>query len=364
MPTAIVVGAGIAGLAVARALSDAGYAVQVLEREETLRAQGTGLTLWPNAGRALRSLNLEETVVRHGLAIREGATRAPDGRVLTQLPLAEIERRHGQLRSVHRAEFLTALANASGATVEFGRPVTIAGGALYAGDEALAADLLVGADGIGSVVRELVAPGFKPRRAGYGAWRGVTPAGTPELAPGSAFETTGRGRRFGLVGLTEGRTYWFAALPDPAGAEADLREEFAGWHDPIAAALDTTPASDRVWQPILDLPRLPRWHRGNVVLVGDAAHAMTPNLGQGAAQALEDVAALAGALKRHQRLVDALTAFAAERKRRAERVVALSRAMGWLLQGSNPVLASMRDALASHAPQAMLIRQFDAVLGS
>jgi 2-polyprenyl-6-methoxyphenol hydroxylase-like FAD-dependent oxidoreductase len=247
--------------------------------------------------------------------------------------------------------------------VQFGQQVTVAGGALRAGDEVLDADLLIGADGIGSVVRELVAPGANPRRAGYGAWRGVTSAGTPALAPAGAFETTGRGRRFGLVGLTEDRTYWFAALPDPAGASAQLREEFAEWHDPIAAALDATPAEARIWQPILDLPRLPRWHQGNVVLVGDAAHAMTPNLGQGAAQALEDVAALGRALARHRHLTDALPGYEAERKRRAERVVSLSRAMGRLLQASNPVLASMRDALAGHTPQALLIRQFDAVLG-
>ncbi|HEY2769333.1 MAG TPA: FAD-dependent monooxygenase [Solirubrobacteraceae bacterium] len=364
MPTAIVVGAGIAGLAAARALADGGYDVRVLEREPTLRAQGTGLTLWPNAGRALRSLSLEAVVLKHGSTIREGATRAPDGRILTQLPIAEIERRHGQLRSVHRAEFLTALAEASGTRVEFGQPVMVSGGALRAGDEPLEADLLVGADGIGSVVRELVAPGIRPRPAGYGAWRAVTPAGASPLAPAGAFETTGRGRRFGLVGLTEGRTYWFAALPDPAGARADLRRAFTGWHDPISDALDATPESARTWQPIGDLPRLPRWHRGDVVLIGDAAHAMTPNLGQGAAQALEDVAALHGALTRHRHLADALRAYEAERKRRAERIVTLSRAMGWLLQGSSPLLASIRDALASHTPQAVLIRQFDAVLGA
>lgn len=148
MPTAVLVGAGIAGLASARALVDAGYEVRVLEREATLRAQGTGLTLWPNAARALRSLGLEQAVTEHGQAIREAATRAPDGRFLARLPIAEIERRYGSLRSVHRAEFL------------------------------IAADLVVGADGTGSVVRELVAPGAE-------RLRGSQPSSSPPHSSGA-----------------------------------------------------------------------------------------------------------------------------------------------------------------------------------
>lgn len=356
--SAVVVGAGIAGLAMASALERLGFAVRVLEREAGLRVEGAGLSLWPNAVDALRSLGLDDVLEGCAHVVGEAATLVPDGKVLSQFPLDRIDRSFGPLVSVHRADLLEGLRGRVGAAVEFGAEVRFLAGALHSGGERIDADLLVGADGIRSQVRDAVAPGVAPRDAGYGAWRGV--ARTGEAVLDRASETVGRGKRFGLVPLEGDRTYWFAVLADGDGSE-DLEKAFAGWHRPIANVLAATPAADRSYLVLRDLPPLPRWHREGAVLVGDAAHAMTPNLGQGAAQALEDVAVLAGELA-SKPMAEALRAYEGRRKRRAQRIVRQSRAVGRVAQASNPVAARLRDALAGSTPAAVMAWQMGRVL--
>jgi 2-polyprenyl-6-methoxyphenol hydroxylase-like FAD-dependent oxidoreductase len=357
--TATVVGAGIAGLAAAKALADLDYEVRVLERERKLRTEGAGLSLWPNAVRALQEIGLGDVVEGSGQVLATGATLRPDGETIAMAPLDRIAARFGPLLSVHRGELLAALRERVKAPIEFGADVCVMDGVLSLGGEPLAANLILGTDGIRSAVRELVAPGVAPRPAGYSAWRGV--AHTGGLTPAGALETLGRGRRFGLVPLSGERTYWFAVLAD-GGAHADLEAAFEGWHEPIAAVLAATPASERSYLELCDLRPLPRWHSGSHVLLGDAAHGMTPNLGQGAAQALLDVAALAREFAANRPLADALRAYERARKRPAERIVRQSRAMGRIAQTTNPLAARLRDTLARHTPAALMTHQIGRTL--
>lgn len=356
--TAVVVGAGIAGLAAAKALGDLGYAVRVLEREPELRTEGAGLSLWPNALRALEAVGLGDVLGGYGHVLATGGTLNPDGETISTAPLDRIAARFGPLVSVHRGELLGALRERMEAPIEFGVDVSCSEGLLHANGEPIEADVVVGADGIRSAVRELVAPGAEPRSAGQGAWRGV--ARTGDLTPEGASETFGRGKRFGLVALSEERTYWFAVLAD---GDADLERAFAGWHEPIAAVLAATPTGERSYLELRDLPPLPRWHRDCHVLVGDAAHAMTPNMGQGAAQALLDVAALRDTLADSTSTpTDAFRAYEQTRKRPAERIVRQSRAIGRIAQTANPIAARLRDTVARHTPPALMAHQMGRVL--
>jgi 2-polyprenyl-6-methoxyphenol hydroxylase-like FAD-dependent oxidoreductase len=379
--TAAVVGAGIAGLAAAHALSGLGWEVRVLERDRELRTEGAGLSLWPNALRALGEIGLGDALDGCGHVLAAGATLSPAGETIAEAPLDRLAKRFGPLISVHRGELLAALRERVEAPIELGVEVAHRDGALHANGERLHADLIVGADGIGSAARELVAPGVAPRSAGQGAWRGV--ARTGALTPARATEALGRGKRFGLVPLSDKRTYWFAVLTAPASSTVPLppiarlrnsgtgdllAEAFAGWHEPIAAVLAGTPAAERSYLDLRDLPPLPRWHSDRAVLVGDAAHAMTPNMGQGAAQALLDVAALSRELATMRRestagqLPDAFHAYERARKRPAERVVRQSRAMGRIAQTANPLAAGLRDALVRHTPAALMAHQMGRVL--
>jgi 2-polyprenyl-6-methoxyphenol hydroxylase-like FAD-dependent oxidoreductase len=357
-PTAIVVGAGIAGLAAAKALGDLGYSVGVVEADAELRTEGAALTLWPNALRALRELGLDDVLESSGTTVSRGVTLTPSGETIAEAPLAHIAQRFGPLVSVHRGDLLRALFERVDLPVEFGLPVQIEDGVARAGGEALEADLIVGADGIGSAVRELIAPGVKPRPAGYGAWRGIAHIG--RAAPQAASETLGCGRRFGMVPLSGGRTYWFAAVSGATGTE-DLHEAFAGWHEPIPTLLEATPPQERSFLELADLPPLPRWHGKGVVLVGDAAHAMTPNLGQGAAQALLDVAMLRCQLTVRSP-ARALTGYERARKRKAEQIVRRSRAAGLLAQASHPLAVQARNGVARRVPPSVVARLMGGVL--
>jgi 2-polyprenyl-6-methoxyphenol hydroxylase-like FAD-dependent oxidoreductase len=354
---AVVVGAGIAGLAAAHALPGLGFEVQVLERDSELRTEGAGLTLMPNAVRALRELGLEDAVAESTVALEAAAVVASDGKLISRVPTERVAARFGPPRCAHRGELLAALFARAGASVSFGCPVRAVEGELYAGEERLEADLILGADGLASAVREAVAPGVAPRPSGQAAWRGI--AATGAATPAGATEASGLGKRFGLVPISGGRSYWFGLVTGGDGSE-DLEAEFAGWHDPIAAVLAACPPAERSYLPLSDLPPLPTWHRGNVLLVGDAAHATTPNLGQGAAQALEDVAALV-ALLRDRPPAPAFVALEKARKRRAERIVWQSRLAGRLLQTSSPAVARLRNAAMRATPEAVAYRQLASI---
>ena len=171
------------------------------------------------------------------------------------------------------------------------------------------AELLIGADGIHSRVREIMLGKIRCNTAGYTAWRGVAPAPAKEFKAG---ETWGKGQRFGFVPLNRDRVYWFATAnrPEnenahPAERQAELLDKFGGWHYPIRELLETTPTGTILRNDIYDLPPLEAWTVGRVTLLGDAAHAMTPNLGQGACQAIEDGVVLAGCLAKFEDILQA-----------------------------------------------------------
>ncbi len=359
-PSAKTVGSGVAGLAAALGLTRLGWDVTVVERTLAPREDGAGLTLWPNAMRALDAIGVGEDVRDIGAPVARAVINRPSGAQLAEMPIATLTARYGPLVAVHRGELHRTLADQCPGMVRYGTTATVADGQVFIGGDPPQSTVMIGADGIDSAVRAAVAGEVHPRSCGQFAARGV--AHTGEATPRVTSESWGRGLRFGLVPLRNGLTYWFAATTTRVAAE-NPRETFAGWHNPIAEVLDAPQVGSTPVLPLHDLPPLHTWHdRRSTVLVGDAAHAMTPNLGQGAAQALEDVAILLNELASAP-VPDALAAYEHRRKRRAERVVARSRIAGRLAQAAHPAAALLRDVLARATPDRATLRQAAAVLG-
>jgi 2-polyprenyl-6-methoxyphenol hydroxylase-like FAD-dependent oxidoreductase len=344
----IVVGAGIAGLSAAIALRKTGNEVVVLEQAPRIDPVGAGITLFANAMTALDRLGVGQAVAARGAAATRSAILTREDRELTRIPSDLLE---GTV-ALHRADLQAELAAAAG-EVRFGVEVT----EVKQGEDGVVArssdgreergDLLVGSDGVSSVVRPAI-DGAPVRYAGYTAWRGVS---SVPVEPGRLTESWGVGERFGLVDI-RGGTYWFATKnapegePDePGGRKAELVRRFSGWHEPIAAVIEAAEESAILRNDVYYLDPLPRWSDGRVVLVGDAAHATTPGIGQGAAQAIEDAVVLADRLAGSDDLTAALAEYETTRRPRSDAVLKMSRRVDRAAQLANPLACRLRNAL-------------------
>ena len=355
----IVAGGGIGGLAAALALARCGALVRVLERSAVLGEVGAGLQLSPNATRLLFGWGLEAGLRRIGFQpvsadIRDRA----NGDILLSTPLgASAEQRWGApYLQAHRADLhalLLAAAEAAGVQVRVDSPVDAikengAGVRLRAGGETIQADALIGADGIHSRVRGALSGERPARFTGQIAWRGLVEADRlpPGLIEPTATVWTGRSAHFvhyyvrggelvNFVGFTAGRRPSPESWTEPA-APGEIARAFAGWPEPVQALIAAQRGCG--WRSAVhDRAPSPRWRRGRIALLGDAAHPMPPYLAQGAGMAIEDAEALARHLSGPLPPGPALKAYAEERFARTRRVQAWAQRNGAVFHLAAPL---------------------------
>lgn len=368
----LIIGGGIGGLALAAALHHQGLAPRVHERTAAYKPAGAALMIWPNGLRALRRLHLADAVVAAGWPVVTSNIRTARGRLLSRCPVADISRATGlPTIAIRRAPLQSLLAQRVPAhALRMADPlhhldqspsrVT----ATFADGSTDAADLCIGADGLRSRVRaHVTGSDDPPRHVGHVIWRGIVPFHHPDLHAGHAQEFWGRGQRFGVAQVDADHVSWYAALPrrdaPPAGADPIplLRARFAAWADPVPALIEFAPAHPIIRTDIYDRPALRAWTRGRVALLGDAAHPMTPDLGQGACTALEDAIALADALAHEPGdLSRALARYELARRPRAAAIAARSHRFAKLAQLRPAPLCWARDAVTSLIPERSLRR--------
>jgi 2-polyprenyl-6-methoxyphenol hydroxylase-like FAD-dependent oxidoreductase len=365
-----VIGAGIGGLVTAIGLQRAGADVTVFERAPGPRPSGSGLSLWGNAFTALDAVGLDLRPLGAPQWNLTAGQRRPDGRWLSVIPAATVR----ELRVVHRADLHRALAQAlKPGTVRYSVDIPPAADPLAgrasdeqpAGDAPTGCDVVVAADGLRSLTRASWPGDPGVRYSGYSTWRGVT-AHAVDLG-GGAGETLGDGLRFGLAPMADGRVYWFAVATMPAGTVlpdeyGEVRRRFATWHAPIPEVIAATPPEVVFRLDIHDLNGpVPTFRRGRTVLLGDAAHAMTPDLGQGAGQAMEDAATLtrllepyAGSPHPDPAAIDrALNTYDGLRRARTQPIAARARKLGTFVQSGG----RLRNAVLRLTPPAVIARQ-------
>jgi 2-polyprenyl-6-methoxyphenol hydroxylase-like FAD-dependent oxidoreductase len=397
--TAIVVGAGVGGLAAAGALARTGWHVTLLERGDRLRGNGAALLIWPNGATALRALGLSLGDIAFPMPC--SGIRRPDGRWLVeagpaaQEPSAESGdvvglRDKADPLVVHSDDLHDTLMAGLGENLEIrtGTEVITARvgaaerPAVGTGKHTFEADLIVAADGSRSVIRRRLAAQSNLASAGYMAWRAVIPwyraPRLPEAVPPGG-EMLGAGQRFlhatlgdrgSSGGSSRGGIYWAATAPGALRPEPPqiqltlLRRWFADWQSPVTELLDATEPDDLVQQAGEELRPLPRRFgfpvgSGGFVLLGDAAHVSTPVLTQGACLAFEDAAtlrALARSAVPGHLLHAALDGYTMARRTRVARIAKTSRRLGLVLQAQGRLAIRARDAALGRLPPRLLDR--------
>jgi len=356
----IVVGGGIGGLSTAIALRRFGHQPLVLEQTGALRAVGAGISLWPNGIKVLNLLGLGAEVAALGGQMERMAYAGRDGTTLVDFSLDPLYRRVGErARPVVRAELQYLLLEAAGpGLVRLGTracSVSDVDGGVAVGTEdggRFEADLVVGADGTHSWLRDHV-NGARVRRryVGYVNWNGLVAASEELAPPGTWLTWVGEGKRVSLMPVGAGRCYWFCDVPLPPvpppgeGVAAGGRsgegslptEHFADWAPAVGRLFEQVDPAAAARIPIHDTDPLPRWVRKRVVLVGDAAHTIAPDLGQGGCQALEDAWVLTHHLSATGLSVeDALARYEAERRPHTAAMIGRARRRAELTHAADP----------------------------
>jgi 2-polyprenyl-6-methoxyphenol hydroxylase-like FAD-dependent oxidoreductase len=371
----IISGAGIAGLCVALALKQRGHTVHVYERAMAHSGLGAGISLWPNAIKALDQLGVGGVVRSNGTSSHSGGIFSATGKLLVAQDTTANDVRYGAPTVIiHRAVLSDILLNALSQSPQYNTTIThytqdMQGVTAYLNNgTSIHGDMLIGSDGIHSAIRQLWFPHITPRYAGYTAWRGVCYFDHTRV--GSRWgEWLGVGQRFGIAPLKNDAIYWYATHNQPANQliaindrQTQLSYLFADWGVQVPAIIATTASAAILQHDIHDLPALPYWVDNRVALIGDAAHAMTPNLGQGGCQAIEDAVVLAKAVTSLNDVPAGLQTYQIARKSYVETIVTKSRQIGAVFSINNRWGSAVRNTLLSLMPAKISQQQLHPIL--
>lgn len=349
----IIIGAGIGGLTAGIALSQVGYEVEIYDRTSELRPVGAGISLWSNGVKVLNRLGLGDRIAKIGGIMNHMQYRAQNGELLNDIPLLPLIQSVGQRPyPVARADLQQMLLDAFPGTVQLnsrcieleedGQGVT----AIFESGHRATGDLVIAADGVRSVLRQYVlGTEFQPGYGGYVNWNGLVPI-SEDLAPADTWAIyVGEHKRASMMPVGGDRFYFFFDVPLPKDDAArpktdihtELTEFFKGWDTPVQKLIQRLDPATTNRLLIHDAGPFANFVRDRVALLGDAAHATCPDLGQGGCQAMEDGLVLTNYLiSTNLGVTDALKRYEAERKERANAIVVKARKRAEQIHGTNP----------------------------
>jgi FAD-dependent urate hydroxylase len=363
----VVIGAGIGGLTAGIALKQAGYEVEIYDRVQELRPVGAGISLWSNGVKVLNRLGLGAEMAKIGGMMERMEYRTKTGKLLNDITLLPLIQTVGQRPyPVARRDLQQMLLDAFGGEVRLGHQcigleqdetgVT----AFFENGHQARGDLLVAADGIRSILRtHVLGKAVEPQYGGYTNWNGLVPA-DPTLAPKDCWVIyVGDHKRASMMPIAGDRFYFFFDVPLPKGTpanpetyKAELKEHFRGWADPVQKLIECFNPNEVARPEIHDVGPIDRYVRGRVALLGDAAHATCPDMGQGGCQAMEDALVLTEYLMTTNLGIEyALQRYEMERTDRANAVVQKARQRAEQIHGKDPdITQQWYDQLALEKP--------------
>lgn len=360
---AIIVGGGIGGLAAARAFDKIGLDYVLLERASQIREVGSGIVIGSNGINCLKTLGVEGKFKAKAVSVNKFQYQDHKGNILSEIDISDFKEQFGAPMSViHRADLINVLLQAvnpekiflNSEVQSFSRDSEGVTVHLVSGKN-IRGDILIGADGLHSVIRKNLSGYRAPRYAGYTCWRGIVAMPHTILSQGVGISGMGLGAQFGLLPFRKNEIYWYVAKKEEPDTSKELKLKslktvFSGGSGSIQEVIHQTSSHCIMRNDIFDLTPGKFWGEARCTLLGDAAHTSTPNLGQGASMALEDSVELAYSLLNSSNEEMALRAFEKRRYKRTADMVRMSRLVGEVYQWSHPILTKFRNVGISLTP--------------
>lgn len=373
--TFIIIGGGIAGLCAAIGLQQLGIEAHIYESVTELKGIGAGFGLAANAMQALDHLGLKDEISQIGHYLGSYNVLDQKGNILVEPNTKSISQKYQQDNfAIHRADlhqFLLSkipanqvhLGKRANSFERIGEQICIH----FTDRSQAVCDALLVADGVHSLLRQQLIPASTPRYSGYTCWRATIDNSSIQLKKST--ETWGAKGRFGMTPLVGNRVYWYACINSPQQNPtlknwgiAELADNFKDYHAPIPTILSETKDADLIWNDIIDIAPLQKLAFGPILLLGDAGHATTPNLGQGACQAIEDVAVLLDELKIATSIPQAFSRFENRRLERVNYISNTSWQIGKIAQWNNPFLIGIRNFCMKIMPNSLKQQQLNKLL--
>lgn len=369
----LIIGAGIGSLCTALMLQKKGYNVQVFEAASSIEPVGAGLGIGSNALQALYKAGVGDQIEREGNRLDQMFFQNERGSHLNQMDFTSLAQKFGLNNiTIHRAVLHDILFEAiepgtihvNKRCVDFQEKeegITVS----FSDGSSIEASLVIAADGIHSMFREKLIANSTPRYAGYTCWRGVVKTMNQQFNQQTSYELWGKAGRIGIVPLQGGSAYWFACVnakqKDPMYQNSSPEDVARLFHDfpaDVTALIVSTKKDELLHHDISDIRPLDQFVFGRVVLLGDAAHATTPNMGQGAGQALEDAIVFVNCLTNAVDFREAAISYEEKRIKRTKKVIKMSRQIGAAAQFENGFAIAIRNKLFQLIPSRLLLERF------
>ncbi len=362
-------GAGLGGLAAAISLCKVQIEVDIYEKAPNLQEVGAGIVLYPNAVNALKQMDVYEQIAKVASFPSQGKYLNSKGKVLVELNMADFGP-GAEAITIHRHDLQKVLCDealALGAKIHFNKDcwtleqdkdtVTLH----FSDDTQVQTNIVIGADGIHSKIRKNLLNDGEPRYTGSFAWRGVT-SQLVSYPANLSLMVFGRGKQFGATPVGKNRVYWFATMSDEKGhrdrrSKSDVLKFFGDWTDPVNELIDATKESEILTHNLYDRDPALKWGEDRITILGDAAHPMTPFMGQGGCQSLEDAIALAHCMKVNSNPVEALRDYEKMRQARTSDFVYQSRKSEAMTMSNSRIATMLRDAILPMVPSKLIAKQ-------
>ena len=363
-----IIGAGIGGLTTAIALEQKGIKTRIFEQTEQIKKVGAGIILANNAMQVYEKLGLRQIIEEHGNPISSMNITKSSLKPLSKIDLSYFEQKHNTKNiAIHRGTLQQILIDKLKSTkINFSHKLTsiveITNGYSleFENGERIQSSTVLGADGLNSVVRQNLFPNNSIRNANQICWRGITEYELPIKFRNELNEAWGKSERFGFVQISENKVYWYALKAFKKNKDEfsinDLEKYFSDYHSIIQDIIKSTKKEQINTAEISDLKPTNIWFKENVCLLGDSVHATTPNMGQGACQAIEDAFVLSECLDKYD--IDyAFSEYQKLRLPKAHRVVKASWMVGKMAHLKNPMLIGLRNQVLRLTPPSINRKQ-------